>query len=71
MFSGLTLALVVGVPAGSLLEEPLGFRGVFALVAAFCLLAALGVRTAAAAGTDRRRRSGCARGWRWPRTGGC
>ncbi len=45
VFSGLTLALVVGVPAGSFLEGPLGFRGVFALVAAFCLLAALGVRT--------------------------
>ena len=40
VFSGLTLALVVGVPAGSLLEGPLGFRGVFALVAAACLAAA-------------------------------
>ena len=44
VFSGLTLALVVGVPAGSLLEGPLGFRGVFALVAATCVVAAVGVR---------------------------
>ena len=44
VFSGLTLALVVGVPAGSLLVEPLGFRGVFALVAGACLAAVLGVR---------------------------
>ena len=42
VFSGLTLALVVGVPAGSLLEGPLGFRGVFALVAAMCLVARSG-----------------------------
>jgi predicted MFS family arabinose efflux permease len=45
VFGGLTLALVVGVPAGSLLEGTLGFRGVFALVAGICLLAAIGVRT--------------------------
>jgi predicted MFS family arabinose efflux permease len=44
VFSGLTLALVVGVPAGSLLEGPLGYRGVFGLVAATCLAAAVGVR---------------------------
>jgi predicted MFS family arabinose efflux permease len=44
VFSGLTLALVVGVPAGSLLEGLLGFRGVFALVAATCVVAAVGVR---------------------------
>jgi predicted MFS family arabinose efflux permease len=44
VFSGLTLALVVGVPAGTFLEEPLGFRGVFALVAAACVVAAAGVR---------------------------
>jgi len=44
VFSGLTLALVVGVPAGSLLEGPLGFRGVFALVAVACLVALAGVR---------------------------
>jgi predicted MFS family arabinose efflux permease len=44
VFSGLTLALVIGVPAGTLLEGPLGFRGVFALVAAACLLAAVALR---------------------------
>lgn len=44
VYSGLTLSLVVGVPAGSLLEGPLGYRGVFALVAVSCLAAALGVR---------------------------
>ncbi len=44
VFGGLTLALVVGVPAGSLLGGPLGFRGVFALVAAVCLLSAVAVR---------------------------
>lgn len=44
VFGGITLALVVGVPAGSLLGEPLGYRGVFALVGALCLLGALAVR---------------------------
>ncbi len=44
VFSGLTVALVVGVPAGTLLEGPLGYRGVFALVAVACLGAAVGVR---------------------------
>lgn len=44
VFGGLTLALALGVPAGSILGGPLGFRGVFALVAAAALLAALGVR---------------------------
>lgn len=44
VFGGLTVALALGVPAGSLLGGPLGFRGVFALVAAAGLLAAVGVR---------------------------
>jgi predicted MFS family arabinose efflux permease len=44
VFSGLTLALVIGVPAATLLEPLIGFRGVFALVAAICVLAAIGVR---------------------------
>ena len=44
VFGGITLALVAGVPAGSLLGGPLGYRGVFALVAGLCLLGALGVR---------------------------
>jgi predicted MFS family arabinose efflux permease len=44
VFGGLTLALVLGVPAGSLLGGPLGFRGVFALVAAVCVVSAVSVR---------------------------
>jgi predicted MFS family arabinose efflux permease len=44
VFGGLTLSLVVGVPVGSLLAGPLGYRGVFALVAGVCLLGAIGVR---------------------------
>lgn len=44
VFGGLTLSLVVGVPAGSLLGGPLGYRGVFALVAGLCVLSAVGVR---------------------------
>jgi predicted MFS family arabinose efflux permease len=44
VFSGLTLSLVLGVPAGTLLGGPLGYRGVFAVVAAVCLLSALSVR---------------------------
>jgi DHA1 family purine base/nucleoside efflux pump-like MFS transporter len=42
VFGGLTVAL--GVPAGSILGPLLGFRGVFVLVAAAGLLAAVGVR---------------------------
>jgi predicted MFS family arabinose efflux permease len=44
VFGGLTVALALGVPAGSILGPLLGFRGVFALVAAAGLLAAIGVR---------------------------
>jgi predicted MFS family arabinose efflux permease len=44
VFSGLTLSLVLGVPAGTVLGEPLGYRGVFAVVAALCLLSAVSVR---------------------------
>jgi DHA1 family purine base/nucleoside efflux pump-like MFS transporter len=44
VFGGLTVALAVGVPAGNLLGGVIGYRGVFALVALACLLAALGVR---------------------------
>jgi len=44
VFSGLTLSLVIGVPASTLLEGPLGYRGVFALVGAICVVAAVGVR---------------------------
>jgi DHA1 family purine base/nucleoside efflux pump-like MFS transporter len=44
VFGGLTVALALGVPAGAILGGPLGFRGVFALVAAAGLLAAIGVR---------------------------
>jgi predicted MFS family arabinose efflux permease len=44
VFTGLTLSLVLGVPAGTVLGEPLGYRGVFAVVAALCLLSAVSVR---------------------------
>ncbi len=44
VFGGLTFALVVGVPSGNLLSGPLGYRGVFALVAAVTLLGAVAVR---------------------------
>jgi predicted MFS family arabinose efflux permease len=44
VFGGLTFALVLGVPAGSLLAEPLGYRGVFALVALVCVLFAAVLR---------------------------
>ncbi|CRK61497.1 MFS transporter, DHA1 family [Alloactinosynnema sp. L-07] len=43
VFSGLTFALILGVPAGSLLGDVMGFREVFALVAAASVLAAVGV----------------------------
>jgi predicted MFS family arabinose efflux permease len=45
VFGGLTVALALGVPAGTLLAGSLGFRGVFGLVAAVSLLMALAVRT--------------------------
>lgn len=44
VFGGLTFALIIGVPAGNFLSEPLGYHGVFALVALVSLLAAGGVR---------------------------
>ncbi|TCO65505.1 MFS transporter [Actinocrispum wychmicini] len=44
VFGGLTMALVVGIPLGSLLAEPLGYRGVFALVAGLIAIAAVSVR---------------------------
>ncbi|OLR93735.1 MFS transporter [Actinokineospora bangkokensis] len=44
VFGGLTFALIIGVPAGSLLGGPIGYRGVFALVAAVSVLAAVAVR---------------------------
>ncbi|GLZ39059.1 MFS transporter [Actinokineospora sp. NBRC 105648] len=40
VFGGLTFALIIGVPAGSLLGGPIGYQGVFALVAGVTLLAA-------------------------------
>jgi DHA1 family purine base/nucleoside efflux pump-like MFS transporter len=46
VFGGLTFALVLGVPAGSLLGGTLGYRGVFALIAAVCLVVAVAVRSA-------------------------
>lgn len=44
VFTGITLSLVVGVPAGTLLGGVIGFRGVFVVIAGICLLAAVGVR---------------------------
>jgi len=38
VFGGLTFALIVGVPVGNFLSEPLGYHGVFALVAGVSLL---------------------------------
>jgi DHA1 family purine base/nucleoside efflux pump-like MFS transporter len=46
VFGGLTFALVLGVPAGSLLEGSLGYRGVFALIAAVAVVVAVAVRAA-------------------------
>jgi predicted MFS family arabinose efflux permease len=46
VFGGLVTATIVGVPAGSLLAVPLGYRGVFCLAAAFCALAAGAVAVA-------------------------
>jgi predicted MFS family arabinose efflux permease len=41
VFGGLTLALVLGVPAGTLLGGSLGFRGVFGLIALVCVAVAV------------------------------
>lgn len=46
VFGGLTVATILGVPVGSLLSGPLGYRWVFALVAVFSVAAALAVRAA-------------------------
>ncbi|GAA5124773.1 MFS transporter [Pseudonocardia adelaidensis] len=44
VFGGLTVALALGVPIGSLLAPVISYRGVFALVAAVSLVTALAVR---------------------------
>ncbi|MHA6629367.1 MFS transporter [Pseudonocardia sichuanensis] len=44
VFGGLTVALALGVPAGSLLAGSLGYRGVFGIVAAVSLAMAVAVR---------------------------
>ncbi|MHA6620148.1 MFS transporter [Pseudonocardia sp. DLS-67] len=44
VFGGLTVALALGVPIGSLLSGSIGYRGVFAMVAAISLVTALAVR---------------------------
>ncbi|MEU4608145.1 MFS transporter [Kribbella sp. NPDC023972] len=46
VFGGLTFALVLGVPAGTLLGPTLGYKGVFALIAAVAVLVAIFERTA-------------------------
>jgi DHA1 family inner membrane transport protein len=44
VFGGLTVALIFGVPLGSLISQHLGYRTAFALVAAFSLASAVAVR---------------------------
>jgi predicted MFS family arabinose efflux permease len=44
VFGGLTMSLVLGIPMGSLLAGPLGYEGVFALVAGLIAVLAVGVR---------------------------
>jgi DHA1 family inner membrane transport protein len=46
VFAGLTVALIFGVPLGSLISQHFGYRTAFALVAAFSLVSALAVRFA-------------------------
>jgi len=46
VFGGLTFALVLGVPAGSLLGPTLGYKGVFALITAIAVLVAIAERAA-------------------------
>ncbi|MGB3442514.1 MAG: MFS transporter [Actinophytocola sp.] len=43
VFGGLTFALIIGVPAGNLLSGPLGYHGVFALVAVVSVIGAVAV----------------------------
>jgi len=44
VFGGLTVALALGVPIGSLLADGIGYRGVFALIAAVSVATAVAVR---------------------------
>ena len=46
VFGGLTFALVLGVPAGTLLGPTLGYKGVFALITAVAVLVAIAERGA-------------------------
>lgn len=46
VFGGLTFALVLGVPAGNLLGDTLGYRGVFGLITAVAVLVAIAERAA-------------------------
>jgi predicted MFS family arabinose efflux permease len=43
IFGGLTVAMVLGIPLSSLLAGPLGYRGVFGLVAGLIVVAAVSV----------------------------
>ncbi|MBP2322684.1 putative MFS family arabinose efflux permease [Kibdelosporangium banguiense] len=43
IFGGLTVAMVIGIPLSSLLAGPLGYRGVFGVVAALIAVAAVSV----------------------------
>jgi hypothetical protein len=44
VFTGITLSLVIGVPAGTLLGGALGYRGVSAVIGGLCVLGAVGLR---------------------------
>jgi predicted MFS family arabinose efflux permease len=44
VFGGLTFALIIGVPAGTVLGGSIGFRGVFGLIALVCVAFAAAVR---------------------------
>jgi DHA1 family purine base/nucleoside efflux pump-like MFS transporter len=46
VFGGLTFALVLGVPAGTLLGPTLGYKGVFALITVVAVLVAIAERAA-------------------------
>ncbi|HWN32568.1 MAG TPA: MFS transporter [Pseudonocardia sp.] len=46
VFGGLTFALIIGVPAGTMLGGSIGYRGVFWLIALICLACAGAVRLA-------------------------
>lgn len=44
VYGGLALSLILWLPLASVIVEPIGYRGVFLLIAAMALIAAVGVR---------------------------